>query len=182
MWHAEGETRMYATSWDDFFNAYRQDLFPRMISLPRPIEATRHYLEKLEPSILNFFPPGYDMSAILTLPYGIVLGDVVVQRFGAKWQYGDFTPGIIDEKEIYAHEVRLEGKHGIAFRGRPMLRVRKFVRDPGANLTSWYDVFESVANGTFDVERLTKEGLTETSPESVAVYKGDCDQKGEKET
>jgi hypothetical protein len=158
-------------SWQDIFDHWREHGFGKMPWLPGPFEPTGYYLEQLQEAIVKVFKPGEWIPAIESLPYGILLGDVVVQRFGAHWQYAEFTPGRMTSDQIYAHEVQLADNQGAVFTGSPMRRVAKFVHNPAKSLTSWYDSFDTAASGNFDVERLTTEGFIETSPESVALYR-----------
>jgi hypothetical protein len=89
------------------------------------------------------------MSVFQALPYGIVLGDVLVQRFGAEWHYSEFTPGEMTGEQVLNHAVILTDRWGAAWTHYPMIRVGKFVRDPRKSLTSVYDWCDAMRPGTW---------------------------------
>jgi hypothetical protein len=96
-------------SWKDIFDVVRQTSLNKMPQF----EATRHYVEQLERAIFTIRKPGDEMPAIETLLFGVLLGDVVVRRFGGWWHYGEFTPGTITNGQISAHVVRLDNRQGV---------------------------------------------------------------------
>jgi hypothetical protein len=110
-----------------------------------PFHATGRYLEELERYIDEIWHGQY-IPMCETLPYGILLGDVLVQRFQAIWHYSPWT-GVLDGDAIEQHHVELAG-----FRGQPMLRVAKFIADPTDRLVCYFDMFEALKLGkiTFD--------------------------------
>jgi hypothetical protein len=146
-----------------------------------------HYREQLERAIRKLWKVGQDIPIIEALPYGILLGDVVVKMCGAKWRYSKWTPGELIADDIVTHVVVLSDKNGQEFQGRPISRVGRFVADPNKTLTSFFDGFDALARGELTLATLkqsvrpgTDAGIVDLSPESIARYKV-LDEKEEKE-
>lgn len=136
-----------------------------------PFAATGHYLEQLQRFILTKWEPGDLMPWVETLPYGIFLGDVMAQRFGAEWKFTELTPPTLTPEQVLNLEISLAHDGG-RFRGRPMYRIGKFVQEPDKSLTSWFDGFEAVAEGRINFDHISAGQVCDTSPESHFVIKG----------
>jgi hypothetical protein len=133
-------------SWEELFEVVRRYCHKQMTWLP-PFAATGHYLDQLEQAIRSKWKLGERIPALDALLYGILLGDVVVRRFGAKWVYSKWTPKVLNGDDILDHIVELVGDDDGGFACKPVLTVVKFVDNPDHTLTSVYDCFEAVASG-----------------------------------
>jgi hypothetical protein len=119
------------TTWGELFQQCRDDGFPE-VGLPAPIEYNRDYIMRLEQCIRRTWAVGESIPAVETLPYGLILGDVLVKQFRARWEYGPCTWPTMTGGQILSHHVVLGGVSSF-----PFVRIGKFVADPSKTLTSF---------------------------------------------
>jgi hypothetical protein len=153
------------TTWQEMFYQTRSFAFrSKSLGLPKPFEATGHYLERLERCILRHWRPGELIPFEETLPYGVLLGDVLAKRFGGKWQYTAFAfPQLLLDNRVV-----MVDRTGADMVTVPFRTIGKFVANPNHTLTAVYDMCEAVLEGRLTIDDLQPDKPIDVSPETGA--------------
>jgi len=139
----KGDNKM--NSWEDVFAEFRMSLVSKMMPSFDPSGPARKRLRQIERSIRSNWSVGENIPAVETMPYGIALGDLIVEKCGARWEYGPFSQEALCIEHLVAHKVSIDG-----WSGYPFVRVGRFVADPSKNLMSFYESF----SGQIDIDKL----------------------------
>jgi hypothetical protein len=135
--------------WEDVFAEFRMVLVSKLMPTFDPSGPVRNGLREIERSIRSNWSIGENIPAFETLPYGIALGDLIVEKCGARWEYSPFTKDSICADQILAHQVAIDG-----WSGYPFVRVGRFIADPSKSLMSFYESFAAFATGQIDIDKL----------------------------
>lgn len=160
----DSHTRNIREQWEQRYDDVRTSTVVTAEYIPKPIEPTREYLSGLQSNIRAFWKPGAKVSVIDTFPIGIVMGDVLAQAFGARWEYGAIAPGMIDEHAIADHQIVIDKS---AFQFLPFVRIQKFLNNPDWNLTSIWDGMSAVTRGEIQEDEMS---IREIGPDSTFAY------------
>jgi hypothetical protein len=146
-------------SWEELLADMRAQVLPEMKWLP-PFRADRHYVKKLEKVIRKTQGGAEKINHLHILPYAILLGDVLVKRFQARWEYPAWPKGLIG-LEVFDLAVRIDEKGDAdPWKFLPVMRVAKFIDNNKWTLTSVYDICEALTRGKITYDEMKKSHQT----------------------